>query len=102
LAGSRTANLILRAATRGVIDFSQMKFFDSHWHRRVRLLLKGLSDEDNRELYMALHRHSIAKFGLEKLLLIKCVLSVELHFEKGLFFSALQSRGANSSSLALA
>jgi len=44
-----------------------MKFFDSHWHRRVRLLLKGLSDEDNRELYMALHRHSIAKFGLEKL-----------------------------------
>lgn len=58
---------MLRAATRGVIDFSQMEFFSPRWKTRVRFLLQGLSAEYNRDLLLVLHRHTIAKFGLNKL-----------------------------------
>lgn len=56
--------MILRAGALGLIDFSRMRPFDPAWHRRSRLILRGLSFEDDNRLYETLHRHHLAKLGV--------------------------------------
>ena len=40
---------MVEAAVRGVVDFSQAKFFDPAWRRRVKCLLDGLQNVMYRE-----------------------------------------------------
>ena len=47
----------------GIIDFSKADFDDPKWWRRVRLLLDGLEQQNEREQLDRLHRHNTALLG---------------------------------------
>jgi len=50
---------MVRAQVRGVIDWSEMEFFDRQWSRRVRLLINEMVSEEDRHLKEIAHLHSI-------------------------------------------
>jgi len=50
---------MVRAQLRGVIDWSEVKFFDRQWWRRARLLTEEMVAEDTRQLRVAYHQHAV-------------------------------------------
>ncbi len=50
MGSNRTASLIVRAAVRGVVDFSHAKLLDRHWWLRLHILLDEVENEDMIEL----------------------------------------------------
>lgn len=59
--------MILRAGTLGLIDYSTLRPFDPAWHRRSRLVIRGLQFEDDKRLYESLHRHYLASLGVDRI-----------------------------------
>lgn len=51
---------MVRSQVRGVIDWSETRFFDRQWWRRARLLIDEMAAEDNRELRKSQHSQAIA------------------------------------------
>ncbi len=51
------ACLALQAAAKGLVDFSEADYFDPAWNRRLRLLLKALEAENDREISMMRYQH---------------------------------------------
>lgn len=52
---------------RGLIDFSKADFFNPRWHRRVRLLLQGVSAEADKELFQLIHQRALGEFGIDRI-----------------------------------
>lgn len=58
---------MVRAAARGVVDFSEVGLFNPQDHRRVKILLREVGAEDEREVLHAQHRHTLAGMGIDNL-----------------------------------
>lgn len=56
--------MIQDAAMRALVDFSQAKFFDKPWSRKLNVILQRLLRERNRETAQAQHNHTLARLGL--------------------------------------
>jgi hypothetical protein len=60
LATDRGAILTIRAATRGIIDFSRARLLDPDWWRRCTILLGGVATEDDLEVFRNVYRFHLA------------------------------------------
>lgn len=58
---------MVQAAVSGAVDFSAMKFFDSAWQRKLRLLLRGLHWQNERELQRARLEHYHSLLAVDKI-----------------------------------
>lgn len=55
---------MVQAAASGLIDFSQARFFDESWQRRLRLLLTGLHQANERDLLKARQQYHTSLLGV--------------------------------------
>lgn len=58
---------MVRAAARGVVDFSQLNILDPVDSRRLRLLLQEVAADDNRTVLRAVHSHMTAGFSIDRI-----------------------------------
>lgn len=58
---------MVEAATRGIVDFRQAKFFDPAWRCRLRYLLSGLQSLKYQEELKFTHSYYISLLGVPKL-----------------------------------
>jgi hypothetical protein len=58
---------MVEAATRGIVDFSQAKFFDPAWRRRVKYLIGGLQDLNRREELKSDHSYYLSLLNIPNL-----------------------------------
>ena len=58
---------MVRAAARGIIDFSRVDPFNSQDNRRTRLLLREVAAEDRREILTLVHRHVLAALSVDRI-----------------------------------
>ena len=59
----RSLILSMRAHAAGLVDFSQSRFEDPTWWRRLRFILDELSDSIDRDYTQIAHRHYLALVG---------------------------------------
>jgi len=60
LGSDRGAKLVVRAATRGIIDFSKARFYDPSWWLYLASIFDELEDEIDRDIERLLFQHQLA------------------------------------------
>jgi hypothetical protein len=58
---------MVEAAVRGIVDFSQAKFYDPAWRRRVMILVGGMQGLNYREELKLSHNYYLSLMALPKL-----------------------------------
>jgi hypothetical protein len=67
LESDRGCALLVDASLRGLIDFKEARLLDKQWWRYIRLMLNGLSRENDRERWQTQYDMDLALLGSERL-----------------------------------